>query len=131
MGLIDKLQNIFREPDEEEKIQKLIDENQRLRGNEFLHSPCIPQDEDKDNKLLNEVIKDVALALIVYEKAKGKISAEYTLYMLAEALNNTGKKYLNETKKRVMDLGIDSLDSAVEAEINRCKVYEEQRKNKS
>jgi hypothetical protein len=127
MGIKETLQKVFREPDEEDMIQELIRENKRLRAEKGIYqTDDIPQNEEG----ANQVIKDVAIALVLWERAKGRISADYTLLMLAKALDETGKKYYTKNKNRIFSEMGPILDSQVEIEVQRSRQYDEYLKQK-
>jgi len=119
-------------------IQTLIEENKNLRRmNQELHSTMNSNtgegnyhDDSINNDVFNELLKSITSCLIFWERAKGRISAEYTLWRLANALDGLGKKYYTKNKENIYARGGNTLDSQIESEIKASQAYDQYIKQK-
>lgn len=93
MGVIKALQNIFREPNEAGIIEEIVHENKRLKSTQDYIAQIGVFGEDGEDirryEVQEDILRDIAGTLILFEQSKGKISAEYTIYMLKKALERT------------------------------------------
>jgi uncharacterized protein (UPF0332 family) len=93
VGVIKAIQNIFRERNEADVIASIVEENKRLRETQdYIDQTGVFGEHGeglRKYQALEAAIIDVRNALVTYERAEGKISAEYTIYMLKKALERT------------------------------------------
>jgi hypothetical protein len=133
MGIINTLRNVFREKDEGAMIQELIKENEKLRNllsdaesqsiqntPEWADHKGNPMSIEEHNKLIAAVVK----GLIFWERAKGKVSAEYAMYRLGIAINSLGRNFFDDNLRIQIAQNADELDRMVQSEIAGSQQYD-------
>jgi hypothetical protein len=131
MDVIKTLQGIFREPDEEELVQKLISENEFLRKQMKVNHTLYSEEETElFRQKANAILNDVTCALVIWDRAAGEVSADYTLVMLKQALEETAKKFYSTNKDRMFQGQGELLDKKIAQAVEMSKAYDIYLKNK-